>query len=222
MILLDIPEPENCNTCIFCDNEFGYCCLSSTDGELYHAKDVSKYCPEKTKPDWCPASKKLEKVYVITTGEYSDYTIRAVTPSKEQAEKLKRYYSCNHYYGGEEARIEEYDIDKPYEDLDDLVPVYYVRIYRNGKCYCGQSTWAHKKTGKIVGETERSVEDLGYSLYTDPNTLECFKLQFEWYGLAKNEEHALKIAQDKRAKLLEKYYFDRKTSIDQRHIVGKD
>lgn len=210
MILLDIPEPKNCDTCIFCDSETGYCCLSTTDGTFFTAKNATKYIPKQTKPDWCPASKKLEKVYVITTGEYSDYTIRAVTPSKEQAEKLKRYYSYSYCYSGEEAEIEEYDINEPREDLDDLVPVYYVRIYRNGECECSQATWMHEKTRKLVNRYGKTVDDLGdCTLDIDPNTPKRLYLLFEWYGNAKDEEHALKIAQDKRAKMLEKYYMDK-------------
>lgn len=49
------------------------------------------------------------KVYVITTGEYSDYRICAVTLDKEKAEKLKIKCDPLDYTG---ARIEEYDTDE--------------------------------------------------------------------------------------------------------------
>lgn len=217
MILLDIPEPKNCDTCIFCDSETGYCCLSTTDGTFFTAKNATKYIPKQTKPDWCPASKELDKVYVITSGEYSDYTIRAVTPSKERAEKLKRYYSYDCH--GYDAEIEEFDINEPCDDLDDLVPVYYVRIYRNDECECKQMAWMHEKTRKLINRNRKTVDDLGdCTLDIDPTAPRRLYLLFEWYGSAKDEEHALKIAQDKRAKLLEKYYFDRRLPTNQTYI----
>lgn len=62
MILLDIPEPKNCDTCIFCDSETGYCCPSTTDGTFFTAKNATKYIPKQTKPDWCPFLNKYDKV----------------------------------------------------------------------------------------------------------------------------------------------------------------
>ena len=209
MILLDIPVPTNCKKCKFRDDtRYGHCILH--DGDPAHEIDYEK------RPDWCQIME-LDKVYVITTGEYSDYTINAVTLSKERAEKLKRYYSYNCY--GYDAEIEEFDINEPCDDLDDLVPVYYVRIYRNDECECRQMAWMHEKTRKLINRNGKTVDDLGdCTLDIDPNAPKRLYLLFEWYGSAKDEEHALKIAQDKRAKLLEKYYFDRHLSIDQTYI----
>lgn len=220
MILLDIPEPKNCDTCIFYNRETGYCCPSTTDGTFFTAKNATKYIPKQTKPDWCPFLNKSDKVYVVTTGDYSDYKIRAVTVSKEKAEKLKKYYSYDYF---SDAEIEEYDINEPHDDLDDLVPVYYVKIYRNGECECSQTTWMHEKTRKLINRNGQTVDDLGgCTLEFDPNAPKYLYLQFEWYGTAKDEEHALKIAQDKRAKLLEKYYFDRKLPTNQTYIKEEE
>lgn len=220
MILLDIPEPKNCDTCIFYNRETGYCCPSTTDGTFFTAKNATKYIPKQTKPDWCPFSNKFDKVYVVTTGDYSDYKIRAVTVSKEKAEKLKKYYSYGYF---SDAEIEEYDINEPHDDLDDLVPVYYVKIYRDGKYECRQTTWMHEKTGKLINRNGQTVDDLGgCTLEFDPNAPKSLYLQFEWYGTAKDEEHALKIAQDKRTKLLEKYYFDRKLPTNQTYIKEEE
>lgn len=49
-------------------------------------------------------------------------------------------------------------------------------------------------------------------LKTDRNLYPVSFLEFNWYLPAKDEEHALKIAQDKRAMLLEKYYMDKNES----------
>lgn len=145
MIILNIPEPNNCDDCLFCDPERGFCYLSTTDGTIETTKSVIEYSDHYTKPDWCPASKKFKEVYVITSGEYSDYGINAVTVSKERAEKLKKYYSHG-YYRSDPVEIETYNIDEPHENLDDLIPIYYVSIDRYGKCFCRRETWMHEKT----------------------------------------------------------------------------
>ena len=209
MFLLDIPEPKNCDGCLFCDDERWFCYLSTTDGTLKTTKNVTEYANRCTKPDWCPASKKFEEIYIITSGEYSDYRINAVAVSKERAEKLKKYYS-NNYYRSDPVEIETYSIDEPHEDLDDLVPVYYVSIDRCGKCFCRRKTWMHEKTGKLIEETPCYIEShLGGELITKPGLFGDEFLTFNWYGVAKDEKHALKIAQDERAKMLEQYYMDK-------------
>ena len=209
MFLLDIPEPRNCAACMFRDRDTDFCCLSTTDGTFLTTKNVKEYLDRYTKPDWCPASKKFEEVYVITSGEYSDYSINAVTISKERAEKLKKYYS-NSGYRNDPVEIETYNIDKPHEDLDDLIPVYYVSIDRHGKCFCKHKTWMHEKTKKLIEDAPGYIEScLGGELVTKPRIFGDEFLTFHWYGAAKDEEHAMKIAQDKRAELLEKYYMDK-------------
>lgn len=211
MFLLNIPEPKNCDGCLFCDPERGFCYLSTTDGTLETAKSVIEHSNNCTKPDWCPASKKLEKIYVITSGSYSDYSIHGVAVSEERANLLQRYYSSG-WHGN--ARIEEYNLNEPRENVDDLIPVYQVNIQRDGKCWCTQMTWMHELTGKIIEDDYHDESDLGSRLYTkvEHSYLKwdlTDYLRFYWLGPAKDEEHALKIAQDERAKMLEQYYMDK-------------
>lgn len=47
------------------------------------------------------------KVYIVTYGDYSDYTISRVFLSKEKAENFARYHSSGYY----QYRVEEYDTD---------------------------------------------------------------------------------------------------------------
>lgn len=53
-------------------------------------------------------SKPIDKVYVITKGDYSDYHICAVTLDKNRAEKLRKMFS-DHW---NKAEIEEYTLDE--------------------------------------------------------------------------------------------------------------
>ena len=220
MILLDIPEPENCKDCIFRDYESNMCFASTKDGSTESAEYVDDYMHgDIPKPDWCPASKQLDKIYVITTGEYSDYSVRAATISKEKAEKLRKFHSYGWCNG--EARIEEFDINEPHEDLDDLIPVYHVKIYRNGKSWCQQSTWIHERTGKVIEEESYRSLKLGGELQTDVTSIITEYLEFNGYYATKDKEHALKIAQDDRAKLLERYLMDHGEEHEQKLKIAE-
>lgn len=52
------------------------------------------------------------KVYVITSGEYSDYYIRTVALSREKAEQICAMLNSQKRYYSDAATIEEYDTDE--------------------------------------------------------------------------------------------------------------
>lgn len=61
-------------------------------------------------------------VYIVTSGEYSDYTIQKVFSNKEAAERYKKYHRCNDY-------IEEYEVYDSMESADtESKPVMFIRI----------------------------------------------------------------------------------------------
>ena len=71
MVVLDIPEPQACDGCLFCDYEQGFCFLSTTDGTMNTVKNVADYANGKTdkpKPEWCLFGLSEE----IDTAEYMD------------------------------------------------------------------------------------------------------------------------------------------------------
>ena len=47
----------------------------------------------------------MAKIYIVTSGDYSDYTIEAVFSTKEKAEEYVQQHGTNY-------RIEDYDIDE--------------------------------------------------------------------------------------------------------------
>ena len=66
----------------------------------------------------------MAKVYILTSGEYSDYTIEAVKLDKDQAETLERIHP--------DWNVEEYDTD----DIQVLEKYrYYVCVRDNGTVY---------------------------------------------------------------------------------------
>lgn len=113
------------------------------------------------------------KVYVITKGAYSDYSIYGVTLNKKQAETIRKYISDKY----EEGMIEEYDTDD-YKPLNEGKKAYEIH-YNNGTRYCRLMTYdVYAFNAKV-----RKNMYGGYEVNV-------------W---AEDEEHALKIADDKLA-----------------------
>lgn len=126
------------------------------------------------------------KVYVITQGSYSDYHICAVTLDKERAKKLSKFYANS--VG--EARIEEFDLGDPTDAvIENLVPVYHVIISKNGKGRAMICRYHDSNTPFIAT----------YQL--DPDNL-----LFSATLTAKDEDRAMKIAMDRRAEDLAKFF----------------
>lgn len=114
------------------------------------------------------------KVYVITKGSYSDYSIYGVALDKKHAEALRKYIS-NDY---EEAEIGEYDTDT-FEPLNVGKKPYSIYYRKDGSRYLKLMTYDLYAFNPKV----RKDRGGGYSM--------CV-----W---AIDEDHALKIADDKLA-----------------------
>jgi hypothetical protein len=120
----------------------------------------------------------MKKIYAVTSGTYSDYRIDAMFSSKENAQNFidafeKRY---------DEFRIEEYE-------LDAVVPTnkkaYFVRMDKLGnvkEIYISDSAYSFSKNANI-------------SFTFDNTIMNC-------YVFAKDENHAIKIANEKRVFIL--------------------
>ena len=122
------------------------------------------------------------KVYVITTGEYSDYRICAVTLDKEKAEKLKK--KCDHFdYTG--AQIEEYDADEceAFYDRD----IYRVIFEQEGRV-------------NTVAKSEPTSYTL--SMCKEKPQYDSIGHRLSIYVLADDAEAAIKVAAERRAKYL--------------------
>jgi len=99
------------------------------------------------------------KVYVITKGEYSDYGICAVTLDKENAKKLKEYFSDKTGNAwDEEAMIEEYETDVA-EEIAQGKRIYEVDIY-DGEVSCQAKNHVSYRINEVVKVNARwySVE----------------------------------------------------------------
>lgn len=56
------------------------------------------------------------KVYIVTTGSYSEYQIQRVLTDKERAEKLAAAWNNTAYYGGD-AQVTEWETDEQTDTL---------------------------------------------------------------------------------------------------------
>ena len=118
------------------------------------------------------------KVYVITQGEYSDYHICGVAVDAECAEKIRKYFDDE----WDPANIEEYDTDDYVEG--NVRERYIIIIDKRGNV-------EKHSTGDVA--PFKTGED---RFWWGVNRAFCAEI---W---AKDQDHALKIAFDKRAKLL--------------------
>lgn len=127
------------------------------------------------------------KVYIITSGEYSDYKIDAVTLDKEEAERMVNVFP--------QERIEEYDTDDfpmiltndPYWNCEYSLPtrnmsgeIIYnesIEIYQEDYYY----VYDLKELNKVINETKIDGSLCGFRMYIQ----------------AKDREHAAKIFYDK-------------------------
>lgn len=120
-------------------------------------------------------------VYVITRGEYSDYHICAVTLDAEKAYKLAKMYSSRY----DAANVETWETVTE-ADVNALNGrrQYYVNFNSDGSADVIRNNWDYKDFSESVIEDES-----GY---------------FSVRLYAKDEEAAIKIAAERRAKCLAK------------------
>lgn len=117
------------------------------------------------------------KVYIICSGEYSDKVIDFVTLDKDKAEELRKIAEYNDWYGN--AWIDERETD----ESDEAV--------KRGIKYTYCVTFSHNSY---------TIEKLGYTECED--LFEGEDGSIEVLVNAKNEDEALKIAADRRAKFI--------------------
>jgi hypothetical protein len=129
----------------------------------------------------------MNKVYVITRGEYSDYRIMGVFKDLKKAKEF-----CKLSY---EYMLEEYDLLDDKEYIDDYIKrqrsIYWVKMNRSGN---------------VISIFESDYIDLedGISIYKEYD--KC--LVIGGCVMAKDEKHAIKIMNEKRAKAIAMGKFD--------------
>lgn len=119
------------------------------------------------------------KIYVVTDGNYSDYHICGVATTEETANKLKDYVNRNEF---SDARIETYETDA-WEDILNVGGFYEVVRRDDGSLYVHREEYDIEECYKKRNHVKRSK---WRNIYT--------------YLVARDEDHAKKIASDLFAK----------------------
>lgn len=139
------------------------------------------------------------KIYIITAGSYSDYEVYGATTDPDRAEDMRRKVSCHAGYTGDEAEIEVFEdgvfrSDSWYSDFNETVPVKYwfveIRLKSGEVCEVFEF-WDDAGKQIECSESNKGRREEGTNVK---------------YILAEDEEHAIKIAKDYRAKFLAQLY----------------
>lgn len=125
----------------------------------------------------------MKKIYVVTSGQYSDYGIDAIFDTKEIAEK---YIASFCKVGWEEMEIEEWDLNPHEANIKVGGKAYTVTMDKQGNAL--EVEWADSSFGF------RNVE-YGVMFTRDKEIMNCF-------CFAKDDRHAVKIANERRVQYL--------------------
>ena len=113
-------------------------------------------------------------IYAVTSGCYSDYRIDALFDTKELAEKFIKSVNNRDFND-----IEEYDLNPKEYELNNNYKVYFIRMDEKGNVL-------------HIEETDNT-----YSIFND-NVGYCVKRNMYTTVWAKDEKHAVKIANERR------------------------
>lgn len=149
------------------------------------------------------------KIYIVTSGEYSDYHIERVFLDKEKAETFSKKATTDHY--GENYVVEEFDTD---DEMNMSRMPYHVKFY-NGEWDVRYDQYATKNCDVnlfcYAPQISRPIPD-GVETRSDCGIIYCrhyflsdcadediiFKPEeFQMYLYAKDQEAALKIAHER-------------------------
>ena len=127
------------------------------------------------------------KIFIVTSGAYSDYHIDAVFSTKENAERYNKIHAS-----GDFEDIEEFEVD---EDMalinrirDEKITIYLVCMDRDGNV-----KEIRKESPRISLVEELLAGKHRRVLYAD-----CMDLCV----IAKDEKHAIKIVNEKRTQMI--------------------
>ena len=118
----------------------------------------------------------MSNVYIVTSGEYSAYRICAVFSEKELAQKYIDSFERPEW---DSYFIEEYDLNPYAKEIKKGYLPYFVKMSKNGDCMSSYKT-----------------DDMEYA----DCVLDSNNMRFSVF--AKDEKHAIKIANEKRIQLI--------------------
>jgi len=137
-------------------------------------------------------------LYVVTQGEYSDYHIVGIYSDRETAEKIRKYKSVH----DDMCEIEEYELNPNLpKDVDEVKEYWRVSynkpdFFDRSKLISSEGIRWHVWTEFYMKQDNKP--DIEYKFSKDYRWGEVYVLK----SIAKDADHAIKIAQDIRAKVI--------------------
>lgn len=119
----------------------------------------------------------MKTAYVVTSGEYSDYSIRGVFDNRELAEKFVALLTDE-----DSPTIEEWPVNPSARQLRAGYSIFFVRMDREGKAM------EARQEGSAYGINGRPGFDINGCMFVTV--------------MAKDAKHAVKITNEKRAGLI--------------------
>ena len=153
----------------------------------------------------------MTTIYVVTAGRYSDYRICAVYDNRGDAD-----YHAAHLEGQDEdsdygARVEEYDLNPHRQIIADRLKPFHVEMARNGDTHvaapCALEDVQRYRACVMLVDAEREAIDQRYysGAISDARRHELYReapTAGQFYVLATDAQHAVKIVNEKRARLI--------------------
>jgi hypothetical protein len=118
-------------------------------------------------------------IFVVTSGDYSDYKIDGIFTEKNTAKDFINMF--NHTYN--EMRIEEHLLNPKKYEIDNNYNCYFVRMKKDGEC------------------TGINIKDNSYDVFEDNHGFDIKNNMYKTV-FAKDEKHAIKIVNDVRTQVL--------------------
>ena len=125
----------------------------------------------------------MKKIYVVSSGEYSDYGIDAIFDSKDLAEKYISAFDQSCY---DQMKIEEWELNPNENEVKKSRKAFLVRMDKQGNA--NEVEWRDSAFG--LRNTSLNI-----SFTYNKELMNC-------YCFANDERHAVKIANEKRVQLL--------------------
>ena len=123
----------------------------------------------------------MNKIYVVTSGDYSDYGIDAIFTSRELAQAFINAFKKRDY---DEFRIEEFELNPYKTEIRKGYFAFFVRMQKDGKC---TEVYKENSSYGFNGGIDYGF-DVNKNMY-------C-------HVFAKDDKHAVKITNEKRTELI--------------------
>ncbi len=134
------------------------------------------------------ATEEMTNIYVITSGDYSDYRIIGVYDDLEIAQKIE-----NSMEGARDNyRLESYELNQLQDKWDSGRKPFEVEMVRSGDSKVRISE-------DFTNMVELVLVDPGKQVFSNPVDTEKYLIGDVW---AKDEQHAVKIVNEKRSLLI--------------------